>query len=106
MTKTLFVLLLAVTALFFTGCDDQETDGDGDADVDGDIDADSAADSDAEGGLGAFGAPCTDPSECEAGVCHEFGAVGRACTQECERDEDCPEGSEGRKCNRQGVCRV
>jgi len=49
---------------------------------------------------------CTERCDCTSGICHLFGDGIHACTAECERDEDCPEGSQGQKCNRQGICRV
>ncbi len=100
--KNLFLpmLMLMISFVLSFGCDDEQSDGDGDTngdtdgdtdgDVDGDIDGD--ADSDADSGLGVFGDACTEPSECESGVCHEFGSTSPACTMECENDEDCPEG--------------
>lgn len=60
---------------------------------------------DTTGGAGVFGDPCADPEDCESGTCHEFGQPGWLCTLECGTSDECPEGSEGQKCNQQGVCR-
>lgn len=65
----------------------------------------TASDTDTESPLGQFGESCETGEDCEDGVCHEFGQIGFACTVECKDDNDCPEGSEGSKCNKQGVCR-
>jgi hypothetical protein len=65
----------------------------------------TASDTDTENPLGQFGDPCETSEDCEDGVCHEFGQIGLACTLECENDLECPDGSEGQKCNKQGVCR-
>ena len=51
-----------------------------------------------------FGEECVDGPDCASGVCHEFGQ-GTWCTLSCQNDDECPEGSEGKKCNKQGVCR-
>jgi len=53
----------------------------------------------------AFGEACVAPEECESGVCHEFGSGGSLCTITCETEEACPEGTEGKKCNKKGVCK-
>ena len=52
----------------------------------------------------AFGEACSEDLECQTGTCWEFG-VGDMCTFACEEDSECPEGSEGQKCNKQGYCR-
>ena len=96
------LMLIFVTALIL-GCGDDDTDGD--AGVDGDVDTDSDPDSRGSDRLG-FGEPCEDNPDCASNLCHEFGQVGKACTITCEKPEDCPVGSEGQKCNKQGVCRV
>jgi hypothetical protein len=54
----------------------------------------------------AFGACCTAGSQCTSGVCHEFGDGTQECTLACTVDADCPEGSQGKKCNNQQVCRT
>ena len=54
----------------------------------------------------AFGACCTENSQCTSGVCHAFGDGTQACTQTCSSSADCPEGSQGKKCNGKGVCRT
>lgn len=53
----------------------------------------------------AFGACCTEDAECLDGVCHEFGDGTESCTKACTADANCPAGSQGQKCNAQGVCR-
>lgn len=65
----------------------------------------TASDTDTESPVGQFGDSCETGDDCEDGVCHDFGQIGLACTLECKDDIDCPEGSEGQKCNKQGVCR-
>lgn len=57
-------------------------------------------------GLLPFGAACTDNAQCESDLCYAFGDGTQACTQTCTVDDDCPAGSQGQKCNLQGVCRV
>jgi hypothetical protein len=53
-----------------------------------------------------FGGPCAADEECAEGfICRRVGMGGDVCTQECEADETCPEGSQGRKCNNMGLCR-
>jgi hypothetical protein len=52
-----------------------------------------------------FGESCAAPEECESGICHEFGQGDSLCTIECATADDCPEGSQGKKCNRKGVCK-
>jgi hypothetical protein len=53
----------------------------------------------------AFGETCVEDTDCESSVCHDFGALGPTCTIPCESPDDCPEGSEGQKCNNKGVCK-
>ena len=53
-----------------------------------------------------FGDCCTEGSQCASGVCHKYGDGTQACTQKCSTAADCPEGSQGKKCNGQGVCRT
>lgn len=58
----------------------------------------------------SFGEECTTPSEesteCEDGVCSDdFNQLGIVCTLKCTQDDDCPEGSQGKKCNMKGLCR-
>jgi len=60
--------------------------------------------SDGSTGDKVFGAECSSDSECESGTCWEFG-VGAMCTLSCQDASECPEGSEGQKCNNQGYCR-
>ena len=76
---------------------------------------DGAAMETEDGGLKAFGQPCTTPSdmstECESGVCtNSFDMLTTpVCSQKCTvlggNDPTCPVGSMGQKCNRQGYCR-
>jgi len=54
----------------------------------------------------AFGVCCTDNSQCASGVCHQFGDGTQACTVTCSSNADCPDGSQGKKCNGKGVCRT
>ncbi len=69
------------------------------------------------GGLGLYEGPCTDSSECEAGlVCHqEEGGVdfmvvtGSYCTKSCNSDGDCPEAPSGLAtpiCGTGDICRL
>ena len=58
-----------------------------------------------DGGLHEFGECCLGEADCTSGVCHFFGDGSQLCTLHCVTNEDCPVGSQGRKCNRQGVCR-
>lgn len=53
-----------------------------------------------------FAAPCESSDQCKSGICYEFGDGTKGCTQKCESSGECPSGSQGRKCNNQGVCRV
>lgn len=53
-----------------------------------------------------FGDCCTESSQCTSGVCHEFGDGTHECTIACSTSSDCPEGSQGKKCNNQKVCRT
>ncbi len=52
-----------------------------------------------------FGATCVEDTDCDKGVCHTFGNGGPLCTISCAETSDCPEGSEGQKCNNKGVCK-
>lgn len=53
-----------------------------------------------------FAAPCETSDQCKSGVCYEFGDGTKGCTLKCGSADDCPEGSQGKKCNREGICRV
>jgi hypothetical protein len=66
--------------------------------------ADAADPCAADAGL-AFGAACTEGCTCVGGVCHMFGDGSRLCTQSCTADDQCPQGSQGARCNQQNVCR-
>ncbi len=79
------VLLLAVAlATLFSGCEDSCK---------------------LTGNQRKFGDCCGQNSECDDGVCFAFGDGSESCTLECDTDSDCPEGSKGKKCNNDGVCR-
>lgn len=52
-----------------------------------------------------FAEPCRSDCECLSDLCFTYGDGTSACTIECSADDDCPEGSQGNKCNGQGVCR-
>ena len=68
----------------------------------------ACGDDDPNGGTGtnrAFAAACQNDDECADAKCHEFGQSGKVCTKACSKPEDCPTGSEGKKCNNQGVCK-
>jgi len=101
-------LVTAIAATLCIGlstirCDDATDDpaaGGQDAGTDTDTGTDTGTD-----GLGGFGDPCETTEDCATDVCHEFGQLGWVCTYYCETDEDCPVGSQGQKCNQQGVCR-
>ena len=56
------------------------------------------------GGALAFGAACSCETECSAGLCAEFGDGTRHCSVNCDADADCPQGTQGRKCNGRGFC--
>lgn len=88
--------ILFSLALALFGCKDDDSGGNTNIDAAG-----CAAD-----GGGAFGAACTDACECATGVCHQFGQGDQACTQTCTADDQCPSGSQGKKCNNMGVCRI
>jgi hypothetical protein len=70
----------------------------------GDNSSDDGGSGDGSSGDKVFGAACSSDSECESGTCWEFG-VGAMCTIACQEDGECPDGSEGQKCNNQGYCR-
>jgi len=57
------------------------------------------------GGTKAFGDTCTDNGECQSNLCFTFGTGDQLCTITCSAATDCPSGSQGQKCNKQGVCR-
>ena len=61
---------------------------------------------DASGDDRPFGECCTEDAQCSGGVCHEYGDGTVACSVPCGSDADCPEGSQGKKCNNKGICRV
>ena len=98
--------LLTISALlFFAACGD-----DGNKEEESEQDVAAATDTIAEGDMApvtslSFGESCAAPEECDSGVCHEFGNGGSLCTVACEGPDDCPDGSEGKKCNNKGVCK-
>jgi hypothetical protein len=47
--------------------------------------------------------PCTDASQCESGVCFEYGDTRKLCAKTCTGTSDCPAPSTG--CNGKGVCK-
>ncbi len=58
-----------------------------------------------DSGTLGFGTACTSACVCSSGVCYTFGDGTQACTLACTADTQCPSGSMGQKCNRQGYCR-
>jgi hypothetical protein len=60
---------------------------------------------------GGFGAPCTQvtdtgSTECQSGVCSStFEQLGNRCSLRCTDAAECPQGSQGQKCNKKGYCR-
>lgn len=52
-----------------------------------------------------FGKTCAADAECGIGRCIAFGNGQVWCTLSCAGDQDCPAGSQGRKCNNKGYCR-
>ncbi len=87
MTAIVVGLLLSVT-----GCGPKKDAG---ADAGGCTDA----------GTLVFGAACTLACECASSVCFTFGDGTSSCTLNCAANPDCPSGSQGQKCNLQGVCK-
>jgi len=83
----LIVITLVFSLVFVVGCEDEDTD-------DGDKITNAA-----------FGEKCTDDDSCASEVCVEFGKLSWVCTLDCVEDSQCPDGSEGQKCNKSGYCR-
>ncbi len=112
MRNPLFLLLSLILSLTLVACDGGDGDGDDgpaeDTMVAEDTKTPPAEDTvvldDVPEGLLPFGGECTDDAECDTGLCHDFGQ-GTWCTLACEESDECPEGSEGQKCNKQKVCR-
>jgi hypothetical protein len=114
MKKHLGLSLSLAAALLCSapGCDDADP-PDHDTQV-----ADGPAATDAPGGKSeagqtkdgaakkAFGDPCNANDQCATHICHKFGDGTQACTRACKQNSDCPAGSQGQKCNGQGVCRT
>jgi len=60
---------------------------------------------DDEVGDGSFGSSCAEDTDCDEGICFEFGSKGSRCTLDCPADPtECPNDGEG--CNDKGVCKV
>ncbi len=96
------LLLSLLLGFAWIGCDNGDSDKKPAEDT---IEAeDTIGAEDTPEGLLPFGGECAADGECESGLCHEFGE-GIWCTLACEEATDCPEGSEGQKCNKQMVCR-
>jgi hypothetical protein len=55
---------------------------------------------------GALYDPCTDPSQCTSGNCHNFtGMMFEVCTQSCGAGNPCPDqGGTPVTCNSKGIC--
>ena len=120
MTKLFGIFLLALTlAVGACGGDDDEPAPDAaiaagadaaldapDASTSSDPDAASSSDPDAAPAAGAFGDDCTVSTDCASEVCWEFGDGTQQCTLTCSDASECPSGSQGQKCNMQGVCRT
>jgi hypothetical protein len=96
------VVASALLVLVCAGCGTSESD---DKEPAGDIAASDTVASDVAPGSVVFGEACTTNEDCESGVCNEFGQTGPLCTIECTTADECPEGSEGKKCNQKGVCK-
>jgi hypothetical protein len=93
MKRLLFVLLLLVSACGSENDPPGETDA-GMTELDG-----------SQGTL-AFGAECTADEACMTGmICRNFNMLGTVCTFACTAPSECPSGSEGQKCNMNGLCR-
>ena len=58
------------------------------------------------GGRLDFAAPCQANDQCMSGLCFSFGDGTMACTITCTTSDQCPAGSQGKKCNNKGVCRT
>ena len=106
------ILLSATLMLASCGDDTENTDTDvngNGGEVAAGTDSGSESDSaESDAGVqdeGGFGAACETETDCTTEVCHEFGQIGKACTMSCTDDADCPEGSQGQKCNNEKVCR-
>jgi len=89
------------------GARDAAADGPSDASADGPSDAPPGGPGDAPAEAAAkapFASPCTADEDCESDLCFTYGTGAKACTIPCDSAADCPEGSQGRKCNGKGVC--
>jgi hypothetical protein len=61
-----------------------------------------------DGALCVLYAPCTTSSQCESGLCREYGGMGfSACTQACGPGGTCPQEPDGgaAACNKSGECK-
>jgi hypothetical protein len=63
---------------------------------------DGAFEAETEAKLALF-APCTDPAQCESGVCFAYGDGRSLCAKTCTAADDCALPSTG--CNGKGVCK-
>lgn len=121
MSRSMLTCMLAL-ALAGAGCggttDDQEDGGtdadpaDATPDVEDDTNDDAIEDTvedpgtdGGECGTAEFGDTCTGDEDCGTCVCFTFGDDSSLCTYECTSDDECPEGSRGRRCNSYGYCR-
>lgn len=59
----------------------------------------------ADAGLLPFAAVCADNTQCETGLCYQYGARGQRCTAMCVNGT-CPVPPMSQGCNNMGVCRV
>ena len=101
MTHWLVALAMTLTLGLLASCGDS----DGSPDPAPDTASAAPADTGATGAQKAFGEACTTADDCKEGVCHEFGQGGSLCTIACVAKTECPDGSEGQKCNSKGVCK-
>jgi hypothetical protein len=52
-----------------------------------------------------YGKACKADPDCHGGTCFLFGDGTQLCTFPCTTPDQCPSGSQGQKCNKQGRCR-
>ena len=99
-----YLPIVVLVIALFAGCSDSSEPTDTGSTAE-DVSVTDGAASDMTTAGKTFGEPCGDNEECESGVCHEFGQGGSQCTITCGFDDDCPDGSEGKKCNNKGTCK-